>query len=94
MILKKSNSRNTLMTLLISMVLSAIGSGLAHAQYKQPTLPPPPPVLDNTTDKDQKGSPKMRYGVHPTVPGNLTMISSRHSFSLPRNITTSPCVSR
>lgn len=77
MILKKSNSRNTLMTLLISMVLSAIGSGLAHAQYKQPTLPPPPPVLDNTTDKDQKGSPKMRYGVHPTVPGNYDDLKSK-----------------
>ena len=77
MILKIGNSRRILMTLLLSMVLYAMGSGLVHAQYKQPTLPPPPPVLDNTNDKDQKNNLRMLYGVHPTVPGNYDDLKSK-----------------
>lgn len=65
------------MTLLLGIVFYALGGVSARAQYTQPTLPPPPPVLDKTNDKDQKSNIKMRYGVHPTVPSTYDDLKSK-----------------
>ena len=89
MFLNIGNSRKTLFTLLLSIVTYAMGGGFAHAQYTQPTLPPPPPVLDN--NDQNKSNIKMRYGVHPTIPINYDDLkSSEYAADLkdPSNIVT------
>lgn len=64
------NSKKTLTTLLLGIMIYAMAAGVAHAQYNKSTLSPPPPVPDKSQDKDTKKGPKMRFGVHPTVPEN------------------------
>ena len=87
--MKIGNSRKILMTLILSIATYAMGGGVSYAQYKQPSLPPPPPVLEK--DNDPKSNTKMRYGVHPTVPGNYDDLTSKeYAADLidPKNIVT------
>ena len=58
--------------MLLSVMMIALATNVAHAQYNNSTLNPPPPVPDKSAvDKEQKkSSVKMRYDVHPTVPEN------------------------
>ena len=66
------NTKKTLTTLLLTVLISVVAVNVAHAQYNNSTLTPPPPVPDKSAiDKEQKkSSVKMRYQVHPTVPEN------------------------
>ena len=66
-----ANRHKTLTTFLIGMIFYVMSVGAVHAQYAKPTITPPPPVPDKTSqneDGKKKSSVKMRYQVHPTVP--------------------------
>ena len=72
-----------------ALICSAYGF-FAFAQYKTPTLPPPPPVPDNRTEATTDSS-TTRYRVHNTVPASYDELrEGEHAVDLktPSNITT------
>ena len=66
----KQKSRSKILFAMVcgALICSAYGF-FAFAQYKTPTLPPPPPVPDNRTEATTDSS-TTRYRVHNTVPAS------------------------
>ena len=81
------------MSFLLALLMTVLASGVAHAQYNNTSINPPPPVPDkNEVDKGKKKDDvKMRYGVHPTIPENYDDLKEGEyaaDLKNPSNITT------
>lgn len=87
------NIKNASMSFLLALLMTVLASGVAHAQYNNTSINPPPPVPDkNEVDKGKKKDDvKMRYGVHPTIPENYDDLKEGEyaaDLKNPSNITT------